>query len=300
MPEEKENIPFYDSINSFLESTGVEHRTSNPLFYCMRLAEHKGDIYRSPFRRGFYFVALLISNGNTQVGYNNIEENIKESFLVFQSPRQVYSFFRDKNTEGYLIYFKEDSFHFFKPDFVQEFPFFDTLNTNLFQLTQSHYANIAPRFEEVFLAYEASQSIYNIAVHKFFALLYQLKEFEIIEQQKVVKLPNAQQVLTKKFIQLINLHYLTKRTVEEYADLLTVSVSHLSKSVKTITGLTVLTLINDRITKEAKLMIKHTDLNIAEIAFQLNFSDTSNFGKFFRKQTGTSPLSFRSNEKEQV
>lgn len=297
MPEEKENIPFYDDINSFLESIPVKHRTGNPLFYCMRLAEHKGDIYKPPFRRGFFFVALLTSVGNTQVGYNNREEVIKESFLVFQSPRQVYSFFRDKNTEGYLIYFKEECFSFFKPDLVQEFPFFDTLSTNLFQLSQGEYKNIAPHFEEVFQSYEASRSTYSIAEHKFLALLYQLKEFRAVEEQKTIQKPNAQQLLTKKLMQLINMHYLTKRTVEEYAALLAVSVSHLSKSVKITTGSTVLSLINGRIVREAKLIITYTDLNVAEIAFKLNFSDTSNFGKFFKKQTGSSPMSFKNKEK---
>jgi hypothetical protein len=83
MSEKKEFIPFYNDINCFLSSIPVRHQTSNPLFYCMRLSEHIGDIYKPPFRRGFFFLALLTSKGNTQVGYNDTNEDIKDSFLVF-------------------------------------------------------------------------------------------------------------------------------------------------------------------------------------------------------------------------
>jgi AraC family transcriptional regulator, transcriptional activator of pobA len=37
----------------------------------------------------------------------------------------------------------------------------------------------------------------------------------------------------------------------------------------------------------------YTDLDITEIAYQLGFSDPANFGKFFKKQAGMSPLTFR-------
>lgn len=297
MTEKKGHIPFYHDINCFLSSVPVIHRTTNPLFYCMRLSEHSGDIYKPPFRRGFFFLALLTSTGNTRVTYNDTNEAIQDSFLVFQSPNTVYSFFRDKNTDGYLIYFKDECFDFFKPDFVNEFPFFDPLNTNLFQLTKEQYKELAPHFEDVFKAYEASGEVYNVAIHKFLALLYQLKESRVIQHQAIYTQMSAHHILTKKFVVLVHIHYLEKRTVEEYAELLAVSNGYLSKSVRIATGKNALSLINDRITREAKLMIKFTDLSISEIAFRLNFSDPSNFGKFFRKHAHCSPLIFRSSEK---
>jgi AraC family transcriptional activator of pobA len=297
MTEKKEHIPFYSDINCFLSSIPVAHQSSNPLFYCMRLSEHKGEIYKPPFRRGFFFLALLISKGNTKVVYNDTNEAIKDSFLVFQSPNTIYSFFRDKSTDGYLIYFKDECFDFFKPEFSDEFPFFDPLNTNLFQLTNAQYNELAPHFEEVFEAYETSGAVYKAAIHKFMAMLYQLKESKIIQHREVSQHHSAQQILTKKFVNLVNMHYLDKRTVEEYAGLLMVSNGYLSKSIRLATGQNALSLINERIIKEAKLMIKFTNLSISEIAFRLNFSDPSNFGKFFRKHALCSPLAFRSSEK---
>jgi AraC-like DNA-binding protein len=44
---------------------------------------------------------------------------------------------------------------------------------------------------------------------------------------------------------------------------------------------------------EAKTLIQFTEMDIAQIAYQLNFSDPTNFGKFFKKQTGMTPLGYR-------
>lgn len=118
------SIPYYESINAFLEATHVKHRTKNSNFYCMRLEEHIGDIYMPPFKRGFYFMALLETQGNTQISFNEAEQkNIPTYYLVLQSPNLTYSFYRDSDTKGYLVYFKLDAFDFFKPEFQKEFLF---------------------------------------------------------------------------------------------------------------------------------------------------------------------------------
>jgi len=44
---------------------------------------------------------------------------------------------------------------------------------------------------------------------------------------------------------------------------------------------------------EAKSLIQFTTFDIAEIAYRLNFSDPANFGKFFKKHSGLTPLEFR-------
>jgi len=44
---------------------------------------------------------------------------------------------------------------------------------------------------------------------------------------------------------------------------------------------------------EAKLLLETPRLTISQIAENLNFSDQSFFGKFFKKQVGLSPSSYR-------
>ncbi len=97
----------------------------------------------------------------------------------------------------------------------------------------------------------------------------------------------------QKFIQLVNNFYIEKRTIEDYAVLLNVTPNHLSQSVKAATNKNALSYINERLLSEAKFLIQFTNFDIAEIAYELNFSDPANFGKFFKKHTGESPLKFR-------
>lgn len=81
--------------------------------------------------------------------------------------------------------------------------------------------------------------------------------------------------------------------MEEYAEMLFVTPNHLSQTIKSTSGKNALSYINERITSEAKSLISYTELSIAEIAYKLDFSDPANFGKFFKKQTGLTPLEFR-------
>lgn len=292
-------IPYYKEINDFLKSIPSDYRTENPNFFCLRLNPNEGSInnYKPPFRKDFYFIALVTNAGETKITYDNTNVTKLDSFLVFQSPGLLYSFFRDNTANGYLIYFKPECFSFFKPVFEKEFPFFSVLQTNFFKLNRAKFNEFAPSFEDVFLSYENSNDKkHTVATVKLLALLYELKEFTTAFNQWEQGFSSPQQIILQKFIQLVNSYYIEKRTVEEYAELLSVSANHLSHSVKSASGKNALSFINERIISEAKSLIRFTDYDIAEIAYQLNFSDPANFGKFFKKHTDQTPVAFRKSE----
>ncbi|MGZ3837512.1 MAG: helix-turn-helix domain-containing protein [Flavisolibacter sp.] len=250
--------------------------------------------YKPPFKKDFYFVALVNNAGQTKITYDNTSVTELNAFLVFQSPGLLYSFFRGETASGYLIYFKKECFSFFKPDFEQDLPFFDLLHTNFFRLNQPRFQEFAPLFEEVFRAYEGTRDkLHMAAALKLLALLYQLKEFATDFHQWEQGFATPQQTILKKFIQLVNNYYLEKRTIEEYAELLYVTPNHLSQSIKAASGKNALTFINERILTEAKSLILYTDFDMTQIAWQLNFSDPANFGKFFKRHEGTTPLEYR-------
>lgn len=292
----KSFIPYYKEINEFLESIPAPYRTSNPFFYCLRLKEHDAAMsnFKPPFRKDFYFIALVTNAAQTKIVYDNTNVTKLNSFLVFQCPGLLYSFYRDNPANGYLIYFKKECFSFFKPDFEKEFPFFNILHTNFFKLNEAKFKNFAPHFEEVFTAYEkATDRQHKVASAKLLALLYELKEFTVAFNQWEQGSATPQQILFQKYIQHVNNYYLEKRTVEEYAEMLSVTPNHLSQAVKEATEKNALSFINERIMTEAKALIQFTHFDMAEIAYQLNFSDPANFGKFFKKHAGHTPLEFR-------
>ncbi|MDO3626263.1 AraC family transcriptional regulator [Mucilaginibacter sp. BT774] len=292
-------LPYYTDINDFLASIPWPARTTDPNFYCLRLKKLGGDVqvYRPPFKRSFYFFALLFNSGKIEVNYGDQTIHDPDSYLVFHSPNLVYSFAHNNALEGYVIYFKPECFSFFKPDFHQQFPLFDLLHTNLFRFDLTVFDRLAPHFESVFAAYERSTKLERIeAKVKLLGLLYYLEDFAL-ERGKNIPQATPQQILLRKFVQLIDNHYIDKRTVQEYADMLSVTANYLSQLVKQISGKNALTFITDRLATEAKSLIQYTDFEIAEIAYQLNFSDPANFGKFFKKKVGLSPSGFRKRNK---
>src|SRR5690606_21198546 len=88
-------------------------------------------------------------------------------------------------------------------------------------------------------------------------------------------------------------YQLQLRTARDFAAALHVHPNHLNATVKKVTGRTVSEHIKQRILLEAKLLLLHTDWQIAAVAWCLGFDEPGNFTHFFRSQTGQAPHVFR-------
>jgi AraC-like DNA-binding protein len=83
------------------------------------------------------------------------------------------------------------------------------------------------------------------------------------------------------------------KNAQEYAERLTVHVNHLNRSVKDVTGKSTTVHLAERFISEAKVLLQHTDWSVGDIADRLGFEYATYFNSFFRKHTGTTPLTFR-------
>lgn len=104
---------------------------------------------------------------------------------------------------------------------------------------------------------------------------------------------NSQNKMVSDFKKLLIEKHLEIRTVNGYADLLNVTAKHLSETIKEVTGRTASEWIHNILILEAKVRLKQSTASIARIAEELNFSDASLFGKYFRRYTGYSPAAYR-------
>lgn len=116
---------------------------------------------------------------------------------------------------------------------------------------------------------------------------------EQITQKKSID--NAGIDIVREFSAQVELHYKEWHKVKEYADLLNRSPKTLSNFFKQSGQPSPSEIIIRRIILEAKRLLLYTDLSVKEIAFELGFKDSSNFGKFFSKQTGSTPARFKTN-----
>lgn len=80
--------------------------------------------------------------------------------------------------------------------------------------------------------------------------------------------------------------------VQDIAALLHIHPTHLSNTIQEELKRSPCDIYEERLVNMAKELILTTDLSIAEIARQLSF-DPSNFSKFFKHFTGTTPKRFR-------
>lgn len=99
--------------------------------------------------------------------------------------------------------------------------------------------------------------------------------------------------LTRLFFDLLLQHGTRERSVQFYADKLFITPKYLSMTVKSVTGHSVQEWLNEAVIVQAKRYIKTTDFTIQQIADELHFTTSSSFVRFFKQQTGTTPMAYR-------
>lgn len=99
--------------------------------------------------------------------------------------------------------------------------------------------------------------------------------------------------ISYQFLALVQEHFRKERFLEFYANKLEITPKHLSRTVKKQTGYTAVEWIERFVILESKVLLKSSNLNIQQIADELNFPSQSFFGKYFKKYTGMSPKEFR-------
>lgn len=112
---------------------------------------------------------------------------------------------------------------------------------------------------------------------------------------------NAAERITSLFMNLLEVQFPVTAQLREpvlksagdYAARMAVHVNHLNAMVKEVTGKPTTSHINERLVTEAQLLLAHTDWGVSEIAYSLGFEYPTYFQNFFKKHTGTTPLTFR-------
>lgn len=97
----------------------------------------------------------------------------------------------------------------------------------------------------------------------------------------------------REFVKLVHIHHARERSVSFYADKLFISAKYLTLLVKEATGRSAAKWIDDFVIMEAKNMLRFSGKNIQQVAYALNFTTQSSFGKYFKHITGMSPTEYQ-------
>lgn len=182
---------------------------------------------------------------------------------------------------------------------LNQFPFFDLDKEPFIQLSERETGMMEHLFWKL-NSEKCQKTTFNDDLLTRMFLNVILLEAERIYNKKTThenfSLSRKEQ-LTSQFQLLVNQHFIEKRQVSDYADLLHVHPNYLNDLVKEVTGLPASHFIQKQLLQEAKSRLLQTNDTVSMIAFELNFTDDSYFNRFFKKQTGFTPLQFRKNHK---
>lgn len=118
-------------------------------------------------------------------------------------------------------------------------------------------------------------------------------ELFVSQQPSTTYQRSTQNAMFDRFIDLVNKHCREHRHLSFYAEKICVTERYLGTIVRQVSGVTAKEWIDKAIITAAKVMLRHTNKTVAEIADNLNFPNPSFFCKYFKRITGETPQDYR-------
>lgn len=106
-------------------------------------------------------------------------------------------------------------------------------------------------------------------------------------------LPSREQDISLHFFSLLEQHFLQKKRVSDYADLMGLTPSYLNKRIKDNSGFTASYHIQQRIVLEAKRHALFEGDSLKEVAYALGFCTPAHFSRYFKNSAGMNFTVFR-------
>ena len=247
-------------------------------------------------RRAYYKISLI--NGRNRAEYADKVIDIKKHALLFASPRVPYNYVPlDENQSGSFCIFTRE---FLASNGIDDFQVFKPGGYPVFLLGKEQVKEVSAIFQKMFNELSSDYAHkYDLIKNYVIELIHYGQKLQ--PDVNSYSSHNAAARVTGLFIELLERQFpitsprqqLSLRTAKDYADRLAIHVNHLNKVLKENTGKTTTDVIGQRISQEAKILLKQTDWNVSEIAFALGFEEIAHFSNFFKKHVGTSPLTFR-------
>lgn len=246
-----------------------------------------------------YYSLIWIKKGNGNVKVDFSEYDFSENQLLAFAPYQPFMLNRMDAVEGIVIHFHPDFFciikhhnevacngvlfnNIYEPPYV----FIDEAAKSTFNMVidqmKTEMQNPALAQYELLVSY---LKIFLITASR----LKKEQQLEVLSQVEVNSAPFILQNL-KNYIEL---HYKTKHSASDYADLLNISPKALAKITKNHFNKTLTDLISERIIIEAKRELYLTNKAVKEIAYELGYDDEHYFSRFFKNNAEVSPQMYR-------
>lgn len=255
------------------------------------------EAFKSYFRSN-YFHLIFIESGEATININLTDYHVKKNDFLLSSPFDIKKLinFKDckistilftgdflektdllKNTNDVLSYFTSQ----YSPKWV--------LDKNDSTLVKKYIKELTEKQENIISHLFGKELLYL----SFTSFIYEIAALGKKYAQAINKNISRKENLVINFTALVVAHFKKERGLQFYASQLNITAKYLTETLKEITGKTAGEIVESFVIQEAKMLLNNPKLSIAEITEELNFSDQSFFGKFFKRCTGVSPKNYR-------
>ncbi|RKR09158.1 AraC family transcriptional regulator [Flavobacterium sp. 90] len=252
-----------------------------------------------PYSRKDYFKISLII-GKNKVHYADKVVEIENQALFFANPQIPYNWEQlEEQQTGFFCVFTEAFFHQFGN--LKEYPVFKPNGSPVFAIDDEQVKRIKSIFEQMITEINSDYTYkYDVLRNLVFDLIHSAMKMQPANIS-VTQHSNASSRISSLFLELLERQFPIEnsrqrfglRSAADFADQLTIHVNHLNRALKETTQKTTSEIIAERILQEAKILLKHTDWNISEIAYSLGFEEPTHFNNFFKKNIQITPRQFR-------
>jgi len=251
---------------------------------------------RDTFNTDFFEILLFKTAKGTLI-LNQQKINITDNTIVFISPFQKRKWALEKEGLDFTVLVFQENF---LNDFFSD-KFFTYRLLYFYQL--SYPLQISIEREELQKALDQLMEIkYELvnsktdSIHIIRSLTYYLllKFNRIYAETHNLSIDRTENNFAYQFKQLLEIHIRQQQRMDHYADLLHVSRITINTCVKKQFNVTATELLKQRLLFEIKNDLIHSGKTIAEIAYDLQFSEPAHMMRFFKTQTGITSSQFLS------
>jgi len=252
-----------------------------------------------PHLHDFYVVQFVLEGGGTHI-VDFKPFDVSPNSLFFVSPQQLHLWRPDGDIKGFVMVFTEEFLRASGSPFgsIFELEFFNSVaHSPMLHASDAQAETINESLQIMSKEFMLKDSGYASMIRaQFRILMVNLQRMFAgqLEKSKLEREPD----LVRRFKLLAAQNFASQMSIQEYANQLDVSASRLNSVIKDTTAQTPGQIVRREMMLAAKRMLAHSDKNISEICFQLNFEDPSYFGRFFKREAGVSPSVFREQMRE--
>lgn len=154
------------------------------------------------------------------------------------------------------------------------------------ELCARHFATMAQEFRE-----QNPGRVYALLAYASLVAVQFLRKGG--EQPASEARRGVRDTLVARYRALIEKHFREHPSLNFYAGALAVSVDHLSRICRNVTGNCAQQILHERRMLEARRLLTYSPMQIAEVAAQLGYKDAAYFTKFFARTMGETPSQYR-------